>query len=164
MKKKINNKLLLVLISLISLIIDLFSKIIVISYLKEMHNYKIISNFFSLFYIRNDGAAFSILEGKTTLLIILSIIFLLVLIKYIYNIKSINKLESISLGLITGGIIGNLIDRIIYGSVIDFLSFEIFNYNFPIFNLADSFIVIGVLLLSISFIKEEKSVKKTKSH
>ena len=60
--------------------------------------------------------------------------------------------------MLLAGIIGNLIDRIIYGYVIDFLDFTIFNYNYPIFNIADTFIVIGILILIILSFKENKGV------
>ena len=75
--------------------------------------------------------------------------------------KIITTLHIISLGIMIGGIIGNLFDRIIYESVIDYLSFEIFNYNFPVFNLADIGITIGAVLLIIALTKEEKEKKKS---
>lgn len=78
--------------------------------------------------------------------------------KYTKKQTNPNKLAILSHGLLLGGIIGNLIDRIIYGYVIDYLDFMIFNYNFPIFNLADTFIVIGCIILVInSYAKGENS-------
>ena len=62
--------------------------------------------------------------------------------------------------MIVGGIVGNFFDRLVYGYVIDFLDFNLFGYNYPIFNLADSFIVIGIIILIISNIKKEKIWKK----
>lgn len=144
--------------ALISLIIDQIVKILISNYLILGQTIKIINNFFYLTYVQNKGAAFSILIGYRYILIIITFIFLYYLYKCIKKQKSLNKLEIISYGLLLGGIIGNLIDRIIYGYVIDYFDFMIFNYNFPIFNLADSFIVIGCIILVInSYLKGEDS-------
>lgn len=146
--------------ALISLIIDQIVKILVSNYLILGQTIKIINNFFYLTYVQNKGAAFSILIGYRYILIIITFIFLYYLHKCIKKQKSFNKLEIISYGLLLGGIIGNLIDRIIYGYVIDYFDFMIFNYNFPIFNLADSFIVIGCIILVINtYLKGEDSWK-----
>ena len=146
--------------ALISLIIDQIVKILVSNYLILGQTIKIINNFFYLTYVQNKGAAFSILIGYRYILIIITFIFLYYLYKCIKKQKSLNKLEIISYGLLLGGIIGNLIDRIIYGYVIDYFDFMIFNYNFPIFNWADSFIVIGCIILVInSYLKGEDSWK-----
>lgn len=144
--------------ALISLIIDQIVKILVSNYLILGQTIKIINNFFYLTYVQNKGAAFSILIGYRYILIIITFIFLYYLYKCIKKQKNLNKLEIVSYGLLLGGIIGNLIDRIIYGYVIDYFDFMIFNYNFPIFNLADSFIVIGCIILVInSYLKGEDS-------
>lgn len=144
--------------ALISLIIDQIVKILVSNYLILGQTIKIINNFFYLTYVQNKGAAFSILIGYRYILIIITFIFLYYLYKCIKKQKNFNILEIISYGLLLGGIIGNLIDRIIYGYVIDYFDFMIFNYNFPIFNLADSFIVIGCIILVInSYLKGEDS-------
>lgn len=147
-------------IALISLIIDQIVKILVSNYLILGQTTKIINNFFYLTYVQNTGAAFSILIGYRYILIIITLIFLYYLYKYTKKQTNPNKLAILSHGLLLGGIIGNLIDRIIYGYVIDYLDFMIFNYNFPIFNLADTFIVIGCIILVInSYAKEENSWK-----
>ena len=145
-------------IALISLIIDQIVKILVSNYLILGQTTKIINNFFYLTYVQNTGAAFSILIGYRYILIIITLIFLYYLYKYTKKQTNPNKLAILSHGLLLGGIIGNLIDRIIYGYVIDYLDFMIFNYNFPIFNLADTFIVIGCIILVInSYVKGENS-------
>mgnify|MGYP001878925944 FL=1 len=147
-------------IALISLIIDQIVKILVSNYLILGQTTKIINNFFYLTYVQNTGAAFSILIGYRYILIIITLIFLYYLYKYTKKQTNPNKLAILSHGLLLGGIIGNLIDRIIYGYVIDYLDFMIFNYNFPIFNLADTFIVIGCIILVInSYAKGENSWK-----
>ena len=78
------------------------------------------------------------------------------------NTFKINKRNTLAFGMILGGILGNLSDRIFFGYVIDFLNFKIINYNFPVFNLADTFIVVGVILLIIAIIKgEDKNGSKS---
>ena len=74
-----------------------------------------------------------------------------------YNFKN-NFRNNMAFGLLMGGIIGNLIDRLFLGYVRDFLAFRIFNYNYPVFNLADTFIVVGVILLIIAIIKGEDKI------
>ena len=106
-------------IALISLIIDQIVKILVSNYLILGQTTKIINNFFYLTYVQNTGAAFSILIGYRYILIIITLIFLYYLYKYTKKQTNLNKLAILSHGLLLGGIIGNLIDRIIYGYVID---------------------------------------------
>ena len=141
MKKK------LYIYSIIFFLIDFISKQIIIK--KEaLLPKKIIPNFFKIDKVTNTGAAFSILDGHIIIFILIALFVLIYLYKYLSN-KALTKLETISYSLLIGGILGNLLDRIIYQKVIDFLSFKIINYNFPVFNLADSFIVISIILILI---------------
>ena len=118
---------------------------------------KVIPNFFSIFYVRNKGAAFSILEDNTFILIIIGVLFMVGLNRYIKRENLSTKLSIISLGLILGGIYGNLLDRIIRGAVVDYLSFLIIHYEFPVFNLADICITVGIgLFILDSFINKHK--------
>lgn len=137
--------------------IDLLSKIIIMNININMP-YKIINNFFYIDKVSNTGAAFSILSGETLLFIIIAIIALLYINKYLIS----NDEKTIHLSLLIGGIIGNLYDRVVYGEVIDFLSFKIGNYYFPIFNLADTFICIGVFLLIFESIRSDKNGNKSR--
>src|SRR5574344_762059 len=117
----------------------------------------IIKKIFSFTYVNNYGAARSILEGSRLLLIILAIAILLVIYIGFIKDKKLTKIKNISYGLLIGGIVGNLLDRIIHGYVIDYLDFNILGYNYPIFNLADSCIVISIfILICLNF----KGVKK----
>ena len=141
-------------ISLITFILDQISKAIISTYLTLGKSIKLIKDFFYLTYIHNTGASWGILKNNTTLLIILSIIALIILIRYSNSFKN-TKLNVCGLGFLMWGILGNLADRILYGYVIDFFDFYIFNYDFPIFNIADIFIVIGVILLIISIVRGE---------
>jgi signal peptidase II len=143
-------------ITSIALIIDQIIKLIISSKMTLHQQIKIIPNFFTIFYVKNTGAAFSILENNTILLTIISVIFIVILDRFIKKEKSFKKLEAISLGMVMGGIFGNLIDRIIHHAVIDYLSFKIINYEFPVFNCADICITVGVFLLILSMITERK--------
>lgn len=139
-------------ITAIVLILDQFIKFMINKFIDLNTKITVIPKVFSIFHVRNTGAAFSILENNTLLIIIISVIFIIVLDQYIKKEKKFNKLSILSLGMIMGGIFGNLMDRIIYHSVVDYLSF----FKFPIFNLADIGITIGAILLIISMLKDKK--------
>lgn len=134
--------------------IDLCSKQLVAHFMNVGQSIKLINNFFYLTYARNKGAAWSILEDKRILLLIITVLVLFLINKYM-NKEKLSKLENFTYGMIIGGIVGNLFDRIVYGYVIDFLDFKLFGYDYPIFNLADSFIVVGVIILIIMYIRSE---------
>lgn len=139
----------IIIFTIIFFFIDLISKLIVSNFMNVQDSIIVISNFFNITYVRNTGAAWSIFAGKTWMLIMISLIIISIIVWYIFKNKPKNNLEKISYSMILGGSVGNLFDRIIYGYVIDFLDFNLFGYDYPIFNLADTFIVIGVLLLVI---------------
>lgn len=141
--------------------IDRFIKYLVISHMDEGESFNIIKNFFSVTYVKNDGAAFSILSSHTFVLIILSIAVLIYLSMYVIR-NDLKKVEKISYGMIFGGILGNLYDRIIYGSVIDFLDFNLFGINWPIFNFADICIVLSMGLIIIEMVKGEMHELKSR--
>ena len=136
-------------ISLLVVIIDRITKILVEKFL-DGKVLVIIKKFFYLTCVRNDGAAFSIFENKVLFLAILGIIALLALI---YYITKHNK-KQIGYFFLVGGILGNLIDRIFLGYVVDFIGIEFFGNQYPIFNIADIFIVIGAIF--VIFEKEKK--------
>ena len=147
MKKNKN----LTIISIISSIIifDQITKLIVLKYLKPIIEIKLFP-FLYLTYTQNTGAGFSILQNQKILLIVLSIVIIGFLI---YYYKKFKKNEQFPIQLILGGAIGNLIDRISHGFVIDFINIRIW----PIFNVADSAISIGIILLLYNnFFKNKK--------
>lgn len=130
------------------IILDQYSKILAVKYLKGIDTLPVIKNIFHLTYAENTGAAFSILRGNKFVLVYMTTI-LLVLIFFYFN-KYFNDLDLYSkLGLIMilGGGVSNLIDRIRLKYVIDYFDFRII--NFAIFNVADSFVVIGTIILSL---------------
>ncbi len=153
---------------LIFSIIDQVIKYIVVNTIDFAQNIKVINNFFYLTYIKNSGAAFGILQDSSILFVILSIIAMIGLIRYVIVDVNINKVEAISYSLIFGGIVGNFIDRILNGFVIDYLDFYIFGYNFPVFNFADMCLVIGFIIVIYSMfipkgvIGENNNSRRTK--
>lgn len=140
---------------MIFLLMDQISKLLVVRLIDINKNIELIKNFFYLTYIRNTGAAFSILTGQRIFLITIAIIILASLFNYLRKNKIYKKLEQLALSLIIGGSFGNLLDRIIRGYVVDFIDIKIFGYNFPVFNIADTFIVIGVFFLIITLSRKE---------
>lgn len=142
-------------ISLLFVVIDQVVKIIVINKTALQQSITIINNFFNITYVRNTGAAWSILSGNVLLLIMISVLALITIYYYLIKDKDLNKIDIVSYSMLIGGIIGNLIDRIVHGYVIDYLDFKIFNYNFPIFNIADTLIVISIIIIGISLIVGE---------
>lgn len=138
------------LLSMVIFFIDRVIKIIITKTLKLNVKNKVINNFFYLTYCKNEGAAFSLFYGKSFLLILITFIFLYIIYKLIKSEKNLSKIKILNYSLLIGGILGNLIDRIFYGYVIDYLDFKIFNYNFAIFNFADLSIVLGVIFFLFS--------------
>jgi signal peptidase II len=125
----------------------------------------VINNFFYLRHLENEGAAFSILQGKTIIFLIVIPIISLIMIAII--IKNKNKFLRTTLSIILAGALGNLYDRIFNnGKVIDFLEFHFGSYYFPTFNVADCFVVVGTILLAIYILfayKEENKVEPAKA-
>jgi signal peptidase II len=148
-------------ISFIILILDQISKLALGLCLKINESKVLIKNFFNLTFVYNDGAAFSILKNQRLLLILAGIISLYLLYKFTNDFKE-NKRNTLAFGLLIGGILGNLLDRIFLGYVRDFLDFRIFNYNYPVFNLSDCAIFVGVLLLIYAVFKGEEDGSKSK--
>ena len=137
------------------ILLDQITKLIITLKMAVGKSIEVIPNFFEILYLRNTGAAFSLLENMRYLFIFVSMLVFFILYKYIEKTKIKSKSEILSLGLILGGLVGNLVDRLLYGYVIDFLSFNIFGYSFPVFNVADIGIVVGVFILIISSFREE---------
>ncbi|MCH3964177.1 MAG: signal peptidase II [Clostridium sp.] len=139
------------------LILDRITKLWAVNSLSKISEITIIENFFSFFYTENKGAAFSIFQGRTTFLTIISIVIMCFIIFYIVKYRPRNKFMRISLALIISGALGNLIDRIKYKYVVDFISVHYKDiYYFPIFNVADIMVVIGTLILVICLLRDEK--------
>ncbi|WP_237036269.1 signal peptidase II [Mediannikoviicoccus vaginalis] len=118
---------------------------------------KLIDNFLSLVYVENRGAAFGILQGKKIILVFFTFLIILAMCYYLYKSQSsMATISKLSISLIIGGAIGNLIDRVFRHYVIDFISVTFPNgYEFPVFNVADIAVVCGTFLLIIAFMKTD---------
>ncbi len=143
----------LYIIAFMAFILDFVCKFIITHILSFNDSIMVIKNFFYISLVKNTGGAFSIFTGSTFLLIVISFLILLGIFTYIYKNNIKNRVSLIGFGLLIGGAMGNLFDRIYYGYVIDYLDFKLFGYGYPIFNLADSFVVIGAIIL-LFFTKE----------
>ena len=148
---------------LVIVIGDQVTKIIVDHTLSLGGSYAIIDNFFYFTYAHNTGAAWGMLAGKISLFLIVSVVAAIGIIYYFMKSESYQKLTRFGLVLVFGGLIGNLIDRLAFGYVRDFIDFIIFGYNFPIFNVADSTLVVGVICIFIYLILDEKAAKEGKN-
>lgn len=148
-------------ITLVCVLVDQIIKLIISGTMGLGSSISVIPDFFSVSYVENDGAAWSIFSGNRIFLILISVFALILIYSYFFKIKNIKTVEFISYSVLIGGIIGNLWDRLKYGKVIDYLDFKIFGYNFPVFNFADICIVISVILLLIDALidKGEKDAK-----
>jgi signal peptidase II len=149
-----------IVISLAVIALDQWTKWLIIENMELGESIPIIDSFFYITSHRNTGAAWGILEGKMWFFYIITIIVVFALLYYLK--KSVNEgvLFRFSLALMLGGAIGNFIDRVIRQEVVDFIHTYPFGYNFPIFNIADSSLVIGVALLMIYMVKEERKTKE----
>lgn len=136
-------------LSIFIIILDQVTKTAAINHLKGGPPYVIIDNLFQLYYVENKGAAFGILQERRTFFIIITLIILVLISLFIIkNYHELNRLSKFALAILLGGAAGNLIDRIRFGYVVDFLSVKLMNgYNFPVFNIADMFIVSGTIIL-----------------
>ena len=140
-------------ISLIIFIIDQIVKLFIGFSIPLNTSITVFNDFFYISNVHNYGAAFSILYGNRIFLIIVSFLALIFLYHFMLKNQNLNKIEIFTYSLLIGGILGNLFDRIIYGYVVDFFDFHIFNYNFPIFNIADICIVVSVFLIIVDCLK-----------
>ena len=146
----------IILISSFVILLDQLSKIFIRIYLDVNSGFKVLGNFFKIMHVENEGAAWSVLNGKWILLTVLGLLFLVFIFRCIIKDSRNTKLNIMGYSFLIGGIIGNIIDRIIYQRVTDFLSFRIFGYSFPVFNIADTFIVIGMVIFIIDVFLEGK--------
>ncbi|OGT97691.1 MAG: signal peptidase II [Geobacteraceae bacterium GWC2_48_7] len=151
------------LIASASLVLDQASKVYIDRSMSLYQSIPVIDGLFNIFYIRNKGAAFSFLSNvswRLPFFIMVSTVASLVILIALLKLRDDQKLAQVSLALIFSGAVGNLIDRIRLGEVIDFLDVYWRTYHWPAFNVADSCICIGVALLALDMLKEERSNKQ----
>ena len=141
-------------IAIFILLFDQISKSLIEIYFKLNESFVIVKNFFSITVAHNTGGAWSILNNHSYLFIIFSVIALIILIRFMFQFKN-NLRNNIAFACTVAGIMSNLADRLFLGYVRDFLDFKILGYDYPIFNIADIAIVVGVLLLIVAIFKGE---------
>lgn len=150
---KIRN---IVFIIIITVLLDQTTKFLIQSNFELNKSYELINNFYYITYYENTGIAFGMFNNLGWIIIVVSMLLLLLLIyeltKY-YDVRSC----ALAFSILIGGLIGNLIDRIMFGYVRDFLDFNPFGFNFPIFNISDVCIIVGSIILIISTLELGKS-------
>lgn len=118
---------------------------------------EVIPSFLRFMYVENDGAAWSILSGRMWFFYIITVVYLIFFVRYLYNKETKHSFLRLSIVIIIAGTIGNFIDRLRLNYVIDFISVNIFGYDFPVFNIADMSIVIGAIgLITYTLLIEGK--------
>ncbi|MFC0474805.1 signal peptidase II [Robertmurraya beringensis] len=147
-------------IALIVIILDQWTKWLVVKRMELGESITVIENWFYITSHRNRGAAWGILQGQMWFFYLITVIVIIGIVYYIQKAAKGKMLLGVALGLMLGGAIGNFYDRVVHKEVVDFIHTYIFNYNFPIFNIADSALVIGVGLLMIQMWQEERQSKE----
>lgn len=145
----------------ISLPLDQLSKLAVVRWLSFVDRIPVIDGFFYLTHVRNPGSAFGLFAGspepfRSIFFIGITGVAILMILSFYRRLAPGDRLSALALGLVLGGASGNLVDRIRFGEVVDFLHFRLWaGYTWPDFNLADSFIVVGVALLVLELLATE---------
>jgi len=151
------------LLALVIIALDQITKAIIVNKMELGESIQVIENFLYITSHRNPGAAWGILAGKMWFFYIVTVVVIIALVFYIQKMAKTHMLVGVALALMLGGAIGNFIDRILHQEVVDFIDTYIFGYNFPIFNVADSALTVGVALLIIYMLFEEKFLKERKN-
>ncbi len=152
---------------LVAVPVDQGTKLWVSHSLTYSDRIEVIGGFFYITHVRNPGAAFGLFTGadptlRLTFFIAISVVAIAVILSFFRRLAPGDRFSALALGLILGGAIGNLIDRIAYGEVIDFLHFRLWSgYSWPDFNFADSSIVVGVGLLVLELLASEGEQRAT---
>ncbi|MTV22819.1 signal peptidase II [Staphylococcus delphini] len=147
-------------ITLIILIGDQLTKFIIRTQMTIGESFAVLPKFLYITSHRNNGAAWGILSGKMTFFYIITVIILVALIVFYIKEAKNHMLMQIAISLLFSGALGNFIDRVSSGEVVDFIDTVIFGYDFPIFNIADASLTIGVILLIIVLLKDQNQKGK----
>ena len=152
----------LLIVFLVVIALDQSTKLIIQQTLPLHKTVEIIPGFFNLIHVRNTGGAFGIFGGEkgpvgSVLFVAASLVAVGILVILFMRVKEHEKMLKFSFALLLSGAIGNLIDRVSYGEVVDFLDFHVSSYHWPAFNVADSAISVGIGLMALELlIKEQK--------
>ncbi len=153
----------LLLVTVLSLVIDQYTKVCIDRVMDLHQSIPVVDGLFSITYIRNPGAAFGFLADtryRIPFFIAISIVAVIVILVAFHKLRRDQKLAQVSLAMILSGAVGNLIDRVRLGEVIDFLDVYWKSYHWPAFNVADSLICVGVFLLAVDMLMEERRQKQ----
>lgn len=153
---------LFVILTVVGLVFDQITKLYIDRSMKLFDSIPVVTNFFNITYVRNRGAAFSFLSEASWRLpffIGITLVASIAILVAFHKLRNDQKLAQISLSMIFSGAIGNLIDRVRMGEVIDFLDVHWYRHHWPAFNVADSLICVGVFLLALDMLLEEKRLK-----
>ena len=160
MPSKLQGRLPYILLVSGTLILDRMTKTWIQDQFALHESASVIDGFFNITYVQNTGVAFGIFSSivspvKSVLLSVFTAFAAILVVAYSVRSPARNRLLQVALALILGGALGNLYDRLAYGYVVDFLEFYIGTYHWPAFNIADSAITIGVVLLALEIIRNE---------
>jgi signal peptidase II len=147
-------------IAAVIIALDQFTKWLVVINMEVRESIPIIENVLYLTSHRNEGAAFGILQGQMWLFYIATVGVVAAIIYMIQTQLNGSRWYGAALSLVLGGAVGNFIDRVLEGAVVDFIDMYIFTYNYPIFNVADMALVTGVIMVIIHVFMEEKRQEK----
>lgn len=144
-------------VALIVILLDQATKLVIVRALRVGQGIPVIPGYFDIVFVLNPGAAFGFLatlseQVRNPFFILISVVAVILIVFYHTRFLHAHRLASVALGLILGGAIGNLIDRLRYGMVVDFLDFHVSRYHWPAFNVADSAISIGVALMFLDML------------
>ena len=142
-----------ILLLLLLIILDLFTKQLIINYI-QLHEFIVINFFIDLTHIHNFGVSFGLFSGYISFWVLALIGLLIVFFIYYLMLTSNDKFEKIGLFIIIGGALSNILDRLIHGYVIDFISIHYNKFYWPAFNLADIYITIGILMIIFNIFKK----------
>ncbi len=149
-------------LAIVAVILDQWSKWLIVKNMEFGERISIWDPWFGILSHRNRGAAWGMMEGQMWLFTIVTVAVIIAIIYFYHKEAKGKPLFQISLMLLLGGAVGNFIDRLFRGEVVDFVDvlIPVFNYHFPIFNIADAALTIAVVMLFIAIILEEKAQKK----
>ncbi len=152
-------------VALTIILLDQATKLVIVEALRVGQGIPVIPGFFDIVFVLNPGAAFGFLatlsEGvRSPFFILITVVAVILIVFYHTRFLHADRLASVALGLILGGAIGNLIDRLRYGMVVDFLDFHVSRYHWPSFNVADSAISIGVGLMLLDMLLDWRREKR----
>lgn len=146
-------------ITIAILVLDQVTKAVIAKSMAVGDSYTVIPKFLYITSHRNNGAAWGILSGRMSFFFIVTLVVLGLLVFFYIKEAKGNFLMQVAISLLFAGALGNFIDRMLHGEVVDFIDTKIFSYDFPIFNVADSSLTIGVILVLIALLFDSRKSK-----